>query len=85
MENYNNNNGINTFIVIAILIMFGIIGWAIWHHFEDEHDVYRIEGPGWRYEYRDNYRRYDRPYYRGNGVDVRPGRVEVGPTDIRWR
>lgn len=80
----NNSNNVNLVIVLAILVLFGIIGWAVWNHLDCNRcngNGYRMEGPGWKYEYRDNYRRHDRnSHYRRE-----QGQVEVGPYDIRWR
>lgn len=83
---------LQTFTIFAIIAMFGFIIWAIWHHYQDQHDIYRIQGPNWEYEYRPNdngYRdrdyynfeyRYNDPYYRHYR---RNGNFRIGPV-VEW-
>lgn len=83
---------VQTFIVVAIIIMFGFMAWTIWHHHYDRHcqDVYRIQGPGWEYEYRkynddyhDRHNRHSNYLHRNEDCYNRDGNFRIGPL-IEW-
>lgn len=89
---------VQAFVIMAIIVMFGFIGWAIWHHYNDRcHDTYRIQGPNWRYEYHQNDNGYNHRYndyrfdYRYNNDRYRyendryrrDGSFRIGPI-IEW-
>lgn len=86
-----NQETVQAFIIMVIIAMFGFIGWAIWHHYQDEHDIYRIQGPDWQYEYRQNddgyrqrYHDYRYDYRYRNDRYRNDGSFRVGPI-IEWR